>query len=138
MRYVVSYTDRFIQRGPQQFNSSVSFTPLENQCGTQCRRTCRTYTSSSISYITLEIDEQSNCFQGIHEKIAIKAFQRLVMSISGEKFKERFNVAERLVPMLYSQGLEAVKQHFQESEFRYLAYREPIFAVSDVVDSEQL
>ncbi len=125
-----------------------------------CRNN-RAYISPSISYTILAI-EQSEHLRAIHEQTVFEAFQRLVVSISGENFKGRnsqiivalyefltfteaygwqplfFNVAEQMAPILRSQGLKVVKQHFQESEFRYLAYRKPIFALSDFADSDEL
>lgn len=118
---------------------------LDARCNIQIHRVSRTYLSSDLSYIALEIDQQNDWFRIICEETAIEAFQRLVISISGEEFylpkitvalyefltfteaygwqPVFFGVTERVAPILRSHGLETVKQQFQGSEFRYLAYR---------------
>ena len=128
-------------------NSSLAVgLPLLNaRCTIQIHKVSRTYISSALSYIALEIDQQDNCFRSICEETAIEAFQRLITSICSKDlylphitvamyefltFTEAygweplfFDVTERVVPILRSHGLKTVKQQFQGSELRYLAYR---------------
>jgi hypothetical protein len=103
--------------------------------------------SPLIQYMVLEIDSQSGDYSLIHEATVSGAFECLTSSISTAKsqtydpqiavafyefltFTEAygwqplfFSVAESLVPILRSQSLLTVKQHFQGSGFRYLASR---------------
>lgn len=112
----------------------------------------RVHLSSSMSYAALAIDQQAEDFLIISEDTVSEAFKRLADSIAVDEphdsliavalyefltFTEAygwqplfFNVAEQLVPILRSQGLVTVTQHYQGSEFRYLAYRDSTSVLS--------
>ncbi|MER3435685.1 MAG: hypothetical protein C4288_20425 [Leptolyngbya sp. ERB_1_1] len=113
----------------------------------------RTYVSSFVSYMALAVDCQSHCDSRIDEETVFEAFERLATSISSAMqtkdsqmvvalyeflmFTEAygwqplfFDVAAQLVPVLRSQGLVTVKQHYQGSGFKYLAYRDSTFVLA--------
>jgi hypothetical protein len=114
----------------------------------------RVHFSPSVSYAALAIDRQADDFLIISEDTVSEAFKRLADSLALDEphdslmavalyefltFTEAygwqplfFDVAERLVPVLRSQGLATVKQYVQGSEFRYLAYRDSNIALSDL------